>query len=75
MSKLICVSCGKEYSYHNLHGEDKKNSTCPDCKNKLKYIGNCGECMEFLEYYNGIGLCCITNKKRTKDNSGCKKFN
>lgn len=55
--------------------ENIKNSTCPDCNNKLKYIGECGECLDFLEYYNGLGLCCKSNKKKNKDNPGCKNFN
>lgn len=75
MSILKCVKCGKEYSFYQLHGVHKKNSTCPDCNNKLKYIGDCGECMDFLEYYNGVGLCCVSNKKKNKDNPGCNKFN
>ncbi|MGL6101265.1 MAG: hypothetical protein ACRC0G_16765 [Fusobacteriaceae bacterium] len=49
-----------------------KDNKC-SCGNNLKYIGRCGECLDFLEFYGGIGIC--SNKDRVKStDEGCEQF-
>lgn len=62
-----CNQCCKFVSKH-----EAKNNKC-SCGNNLKYIGTCGECIEFLEFYDGIGTCPNKDKVKTFD-KGCHEF-
>lgn len=63
----FCNKCRKVFNKH----ENSKNKC--SCGNDLKYLGTCGECLEFLEFYDGIGTCSEKDKVKST-NAGCHKF-
>ena len=66
MNKYYCKKCMKFM-------KKNKDFNCPDCNENLKYIGNCGECLNFQEFYDGIGTCDYKKNVR-KDTIGCQNF-
>lgn len=68
MAKYFCSNCDKYVKRGNF-----KDFNCPECGEHLKYIGSCGECLEFQEFYDGVGTCDYKLNVR-KDNQGCDKF-
>ncbi|MGL5713207.1 MAG: hypothetical protein ACRCX2_09325 [Paraclostridium sp.] len=62
-----CEKCKKTVPKHN-----NNNNKC-SCGNNLKYIGTCGECMNFMEFYGGIGTCEFRDKVKAA-NTGCENF-
>ncbi|MGL5315399.1 MAG: hypothetical protein ACRCX2_19005 [Paraclostridium sp.] len=62
-----CEKCRKIVPKHR-----NKDNKC-SCGNNLKYIGTCGECVDFLEYYSGIGTCQYKEKVKSTNN-GCENF-
>ncbi|MGL5768079.1 MAG: hypothetical protein ACRCX8_20795 [Sarcina sp.] len=62
-----CDKCKRIVSKH-----ESNNNQCK-CGSSLKYIGSCGQCLEFLEYYGGIGTCDYKDKVKATNN-GCEHF-
>ncbi|MGL4999480.1 MAG: hypothetical protein ACRC5T_10975 [Cetobacterium sp.] len=67
MAKFYCKEC-------NLLVKKNKQGECEKCGTKeLKYIGTCGECMEFDELYDSVGVCNYKSKLN-RFQKGCEKF-
>lgn len=63
----FCKNCLKVYKKN-----ENKDNKC-SCGSDLKYLGTCGECLDFIEYYDGLGTCKIKDKVK-KNNKGCYSF-
>jgi hypothetical protein len=62
-----CEKCKQIVTKH------KNNSNKCSCGSRLKHIGTCGECLDFIEFYDGLGTC--EYKDKTKSiNNGCENF-
>jgi predicted amidophosphoribosyltransferase len=66
--KYICKKCEKI-----IKKSESVNHKCDNCGSELNYLGKCGECLNFEEFYSGIGTCDYKKHIR-RETEGCKNF-